>query len=255
MLRLITLLDETGGVELVLPVTPAGYEWPHEAAIETVTVDQLGDLNFFGGKKMGSTTLWDCILPARAYPFLSPGARTNPWAYLEQLERWVDGGTVLRWLVSGTPVNAAVLLEGVTYREQDGTNDLYADITLRQYRRPETPVLPAQAQAALTAVRDSATGTSAARSYTVQSGDTMWDICHRFYGDGSLCWRLAAANGVANANLIHPGQTFTIPPLERLPEAGAVPASAQIAADTGAAWDSDAKRWAVQFKKEQAYFS
>lgn len=51
MLRLITLLDETGGVELVLPVTPAGYEWPHEAAIETVTVDQLGDLNFFGERK------------------------------------------------------------------------------------------------------------------------------------------------------------------------------------------------------------
>ena len=126
MLRLITFLEEASGVELVLPVTPAGYQWAHEAAIETVTVDQLGDLNFFGGKKMGSTTLHDCLLPAQAYPFLSPGAGTNPWLYLEQLERWVDKGTVVRWLVSGTPVNAAVLLEGVTYREQDGTNDLYA---------------------------------------------------------------------------------------------------------------------------------
>ena len=131
MLRLITFLEEASGVELVLPVTPAGYQWAHEAAIETVTVDQLGDLNFFGGKRMGSTTLHDCLLPAQAYPFLSPGAGTNPWLYLEQLERWVDKGTVVRWMVSGTPVNAAVLLEGVTYREQDGTNDLYADITLR----------------------------------------------------------------------------------------------------------------------------
>jgi len=138
VLRLITFLEEAAGVELVLPVTPAGYQWAHEAAIETVTVDQLGDLNFFGGKRMGSTTLHDCLLPAQAYPFLSPGAGTNPWLYLEQLERWVDKGTVVRWMVSGTPVNAAVLLEGVTYREQDGTNDLYADITLRQYTRPET---------------------------------------------------------------------------------------------------------------------
>ena len=100
MLRLITLLDETGGVELVLPVTPAGYEWPHEAAIETVTVDQLGDLNFFGGKKMGSTTLRDCILPARAYPFLSPGARADPWAYLEQLERWTAGLCCAGWCLA-----------------------------------------------------------------------------------------------------------------------------------------------------------
>ena len=36
---------------------------------------------------MGSTTLRDCILPAHAYPFLTPGAGTDPWAYLEQLER------------------------------------------------------------------------------------------------------------------------------------------------------------------------
>ena len=50
MLRLITFLEEAAGVELVLPVTPSSYQWAHEAAIETVTVDQLGDLNFFGGK-------------------------------------------------------------------------------------------------------------------------------------------------------------------------------------------------------------
>ena len=146
MLRLITFLEEAAGVELVLPVTPSSYQWAHEAAIETVTVDQLGDLNFFGGKRMGSTTLHDCLLPAQAYPFLSPGAGTNPWLYLEQLERWVDKGTVVRWLVSGTPVNAAVLLEGVTYREQDGTNDLY--------RHPPAPVPPAgDAGAARGAVR------------------------------------------------------------------------------------------------------
>lgn len=171
MLRLITFLEEASGVELVLPVTPSSYQWPHEAAIETVTVDQLGDLNFFGGKRMGSTTLHDCLLPAQAYPFLSPGAGTNPWVYLEQLERWVDRGTVVRWLVSGTPVNAAVLLEGVTYREQDGTNDLYADITLRQYTRPETPVLPAEPSASgagTAASRDSATGTATAKPASAQ---------------------------------------------------------------------------------------
>ena len=206
-------------------MTPGAYQWTHEANIESVTVDQLGDLNFFGGLRMGSTTLTDCLLPAHAYPFLSPGAGTNPWTYLEQLERWVDAGTVVRFLVSGTPVNAAVLLEGVTYREQDGTNDLYADLTLRQYRRPETPVLPAQGSASDGLTRPHETGSSARRSYTVVSGDTLWDIARRFYGDGSLCWRLAAANGIANANLIYPGQTLTI-------AAGARPQSAQIAQNT-----------------------
>lgn len=254
MLRLFTFLDEAAGIELVLPVSPAGYEWPHEAVIETVTVDQLGDLNFFGGKKMGATTLQNCILPAQAYPFLSPGAGTDPWTYLEQLEKWVDKGTVVRFLVSGTPVNAAVLLEGVTYREQDGTNDLYADITLRQYCKPDTPVIPAQASGSADASRDSTTGAAQARSYTVQSGDTMYGIARKFYGDGSLCWRLAAANGIKNANLIYAGQTLTIPPLDQLPAEEVKPASVKIAEATTVIYDTDAKKWAMQLKKEAAYY-
>lgn len=248
MIRLITFLEEAAGTELVLPVTPASYEWAHEAVIETVTVDQLGDLNFFGGKKMGSTTLRDCLFPAQSYPFLSPGAGTNPWTYLEQLEKWCDKGTVVRWLVSGTPVNAAVLIAGVTYREQDGTNDVYADITIRQYQQPETPVIPAQADASAAATRNSDTGAASARTYTVQSGDTMWAIARKFYGDGSLCWQLAAANGVANANLIYPGQTFTIPPRDQLPGAGAKPASAQLAEATTAAYDAKASKWTLKLQ-------
>ena len=129
-------------------------------------------------------------------------------------------------------MNAAVLLEGVSYREQDGTNDLYVDIALRQYRRPETPTIPAQAAAEATASRDSATGAAERRSYTVQQGDTLYAIARKFYGDGTLCWRLAAANSIPNANLIYPGQSLTIPPREQLPAAAAQPVSAQVAKAT-----------------------
>ena len=43
---------------------------------------------------------------------------------------------------------------------------------------------------------------------------------------------MAAANGIANANLIRPGQVLTIPPLAQLPAAAARPPSAKIAAAT-----------------------
>ena len=85
MRRYVTLLDEAAGRELVLPVTPGAYQWTHEANIESVTVDQLGDLNFFGGLRMGSTTLTDCLLPAHAYPFLSPGEQA---ALSDLLSAW-----------------------------------------------------------------------------------------------------------------------------------------------------------------------
>lgn len=253
MLRLITFLEEATGTELTLPMTPPSYQWDHSAAIETVTVDQLGDLNFFGGKKLGRTTLKDCILPAQAYPSLSPGAGTNPWVYLEQLEKWCDAGAALRWMVSGTPVNAAVLIEGVVFREQDGTNDLYVDITLRQYQRPGTPTIPASGSAVADATRPAETGVSTAKSYTVERGDTLSGIARTFYGDASLAWRLAAANGVVNANLIQTGRTLSLPPKDQLPAAGEKPRSVR-AAEATKTTRSQEKVWVIQKKKEDALF-
>jgi hypothetical protein len=49
------------------------------------------------------------------------------------------------------------------------------------------------------------------RTYTVVSGDTLWAISERFYGDGSKYQAIADASGIANPDLIHPGQELTIP--------------------------------------------
>jgi nucleoid-associated protein YgaU len=51
----------------------------------------------------------------------------------------------------------------------------------------------------------------AVRTYTVVSGDTLWAIAERFYGDGSKYQVIADASGIPNPDLIHPGQVLTIP--------------------------------------------
>ncbi|MGO9929074.1 MAG: LysM peptidoglycan-binding domain-containing protein [Mycobacterium sp.] len=51
----------------------------------------------------------------------------------------------------------------------------------------------------------------AVRSYTVESGDTLWAIAERFYGDGSKYQVIADASGIPNPDLIQPGQVLTIP--------------------------------------------
>lgn len=75
VLRIMSFLEEATGKELVLPVTPAKYFWRHPNAVETVRLDQLGEITLPGGVKMGDCTLEDVLLPAQLYPFCVPGAR------------------------------------------------------------------------------------------------------------------------------------------------------------------------------------
>ena len=47
--------------------------------------------------------------------------------------------------------------------------------------------------------------------YTVQKGDTLWDISVRAYGDGYRWVEIAEANDLANPDLIHNGNEFVLP--------------------------------------------
>jgi LysM repeat protein len=49
---------------------------------------------------------------------------------------------------------------------------------------------------------------ASASTYTVQRGDTLAAIAARY---GTTAWRLSQANGLANPNLIYPGQRLRIP--------------------------------------------
>lgn len=48
-------------------------------------------------------------------------------------------------------------------------------------------------------------------TYTVMSGDTLWDIACRAYGDCYAWTKIASANGLVDPDLIHPGNVFTLP--------------------------------------------
>ncbi|HUF32620.1 MAG TPA: LysM domain-containing protein [Acidimicrobiales bacterium] len=57
--------------------------------------------------------------------------------------------------------------------------------------------------------RATTTTTAASASYTVQPGDTLFDIARRF---GSSVDALVEANGISDPNLIEVGQVIEIPP-------------------------------------------
>lgn len=85
----------------------------------------------------------------------------------------------------------------------------------------EVPAAPAEPEVAPAAVEEPVVEAPpepaapppppAPRTYTVVSGDTLWAIAEKFYGDGNRYPEIAAASGVPNPDLIQPGQVLTIP--------------------------------------------
>ena len=78
---------------------------------------------------------------------------------------------------------------------------------------PEPAVEEPAAEAAPEA---EAAGAEEGRTYTVQSGDTLWKISQEMYGNGSKYMKIFEANTpmLENPDKIFPGQVLNIPDLE-----------------------------------------
>ena len=133
-LRKMILKDTSGGTELVFPVTPSEFSASFGRNVLKVSIHQMGDVNFWGQAEAAEISL-SVLLPAeeRSYVF-SGGYAGDPYGAIEKLKNWQTAGMVLRYIVSDTAVNLAVLLSRVKYGEKDGTGDVYADLTLSEYR-------------------------------------------------------------------------------------------------------------------------
>lgn len=198
--------DTEKNTELVLPVTPPSFTVYHGINIEVVNIHTLGDVALPGYSTLATLKI-ECMFPAKNYPFNQPNADLNPYSYIKKFDDWKNNHTILRFIVSGTIVNIPVLVQEISYGEQDGTGDVYATITLREYRR-------------LSAVQVTKTGnahraveqkTTSTQTYVVKKGDTLSAICRKYYGDASLYSKLAKYNSIKNPNLIYVGQTIKLP--------------------------------------------
>jgi len=206
-LKKIIFKDTEKNAELVLPVTPPSFEVSHGINIETINIHTLGDVALPGYGTLATLKI-DCMFPAKKYPFNQPNTELAPYAYVKKFEDWSDNHTILRFIVSDTTVNIPVLIKEIMYGEKDGTGDVYATITMREYRQLSAVQVSKTGNVARTAEVKTAT---TAQTHIVKSGDTLSAICRKYYGDASLYPKLAAFNNIKNPNLIYVGDVIKIP--------------------------------------------
>jgi LysM repeat protein len=117
------------------------------------------------------------------------------------------------WAVTGDQV----IVTDVTINHHPGPALL--PLTLQPHHHAATPA-PTQAAPAPHAhtpdthsepAHHTSTTPAPGMTYTVQPGDTLWNIAENAYGNGTAFNLIAQANGITNPGHIQPGQVISIP--------------------------------------------
>ncbi len=146
----------------------------------------------------------------------------KPFTFVNKILGWKEKGTTVRLLI-GKKINILVSIETFEYGEQDGTGDVYYTITFKEYREIELIKKPTKKKKKTTSKKKKkkkaktkkrkSKKKKTQKTYTVKSGDCLWNIAKKFYGNGSQYTKIYNANRgkLKNPNLIYPGQVLTIP--------------------------------------------
>ncbi len=104
-------------------------------------------------------------------------------------------------------------MKGVEVVEKAGEEgDKYLTIKLQEYKAPGKRYVAVQTAAAVVKQEETATtetnpAVTENKTHTVQSGDTLWGIAKKYYGNGAQYPKIASANRtVQNPDVIYLGQ-------------------------------------------------
>lgn len=221
-----------GSEVLTFPITPDELTIKVGSNNKTITLVNEGDVNILKSPSLIEVE-FEARFPMRKYPF---SREVLPFTeYFTMFEELKEQRQHFRFIVArATPsgkrtwdTNLLVALEQFEINESaDEGDDVLITFKLKQYK--EYGVVKIKNGAATSSSSSSSTQTQTAKTYTVKSGDCLWNIAKRFYGEGSKWTVIYDANkkviedtakkyrngkGSSNGHWIYPGTKLTIPPL------------------------------------------
>ena len=208
-----------GGKKYKLPVNPEEIKRTRNLNVETYQVLGTGQVSIPSYCELEEYS-FEVEFPSHNYNYMEPGGRADADYYEKMFRKAQKNKKPIRFIASNDisdDISVLVLVKSVETIEKAGEEgDKYISLTLLEYKvadklyvAVQTPEATVKQEQMPLAEKPAVT---ANKTHTVQSGDTLWSIAKKYYGNGSQYLKIASANpGIKNANLIYPGQVFTIP--------------------------------------------
>lgn len=215
---------------VLLPIPPKKLELKISNQNKTYDLMNYSEINVL--KNPGLTSIeFEVLLPNVKYPFaMYKNDFQNAKYYLGILENLKVNKSAFQFIVirkfpNGTGIfdtNIKVSLEDYTITDStDEGFDTTVKIKLKQYREYSTKTVkvtikqykPPVVTRTVTTNNTAAASKPSGQNYTVRSGDCLWNIAKKFYGNGSQYTKIYNANRdkIKNPNLIYPNQVLWIP--------------------------------------------
>lgn len=218
--------------KVLLPIAPGKLTLSINNQNETMNMISEGEINLL--KSAGLTDVeFEVSIPQQKYPhaYYKDGFKRASY-YLKKLEDLKISEEPFQFIVTRTLANGDLLFDTnlkvsledyqIIENESEGT-DLLVSINLKQYinygtKKAEIKFKKGKSKVNVKKSRSqekSPAPKKKARTHKVVKGDTLWAISKRYYGAGN--WKnvnkIVNSNKgkIKNANLIYPGQVFTIP--------------------------------------------
>ncbi len=213
--------------EVLLPVSPEKLTTKIKNTNKTMSLINQSEVNFLRDAGLSEID-FEVLLPAVQYSFANyADGFKAPSYYLSQFEALKTEKNpfqfiVLRRMPDGKVLydtNLTVSLESYTIKENSGDGfDQTVSITLKQFRPFGTKTVKVVENKATVQETRETTKSPAPKqetTYTVKSGDSLWNIAKKLYGNGSDYTKIYDANKdkISNPNQISVGQVLTIPPV------------------------------------------
>lgn len=197
---------------LRLPILPSTVGITAGNLNSTININALGEVNLIGKSSLKEMEL-SSFFPVQQYYFNEYSNVQKPFKFINKLEQWRLSGKPIRVIVTNTYINLEMAIESFDYREQDGTKDVYYDLSLKEYKRSKTKPV-AKVTKKEEPKRPVPPKPKAEKTYIVKRGDNLWNISKKYYGKGSEWRKIYNKNKKvigSNPNLIYPGQKYVIP--------------------------------------------
>ena len=202
---------------VLMPETPGKLTLKIKGKNSTLTLLNEGEISV-----LKSPGLTEITLPL-VFPMLTGGH--PPEYYLGLLEKSKAEKQTTQFIMTRTSPAGKLLFDtnikvsvedyNITENAEDGL-DVSVEVKLKQYRDYGTKTLTVNAedtQTVTVTTERPATTAPQATTYTVQQGDTLWNIAKKYYGDGAQYTRIYEANKnkITDPTLITAGQVLTLP--------------------------------------------